>query len=645
MHTIIKKAIIASVVMLSITTSASAATLVVDNTQDFNGVFLRACTAAPNDCSFWGAITAANLTPEHDTIAFNIPVADDPGCTLATQVCRVRTPSSIVNVLHPVTIDGYTQPGASANTLSGANSGVNMVIKIELVRSQAGQATQNRLYFQSSTTIRGIAAVVDAFSLQSGMFVFYPFQPTQDVIIEGNILGAFANGETSAQSTQATFVQIDDCGMMVGATNPASTVRIGGALPAQRNWLLAGNPALKIAGCALATGSFSASVQGNLFGTSQNGLASVNGDFSAYTWISIVTRGNPNLLIGGTLPEQRNVFAKSLYSVIYSNPGTGPTTTKILGNYFGMGVDGQTPIVLPLTNFSSDGMLDVQRAKIGGIAPGEGNLFVGNQVNSIVFKPANSSVRGNTFIANRTFGIVSRAFNGEVTHPARPQIASFASDTPATGSVRLNYSIASTAAQSTYPLTVEFYKAGIGNNPSQFIGRDSYLAAEAGSTKQIDFVVPAGITVAQNDVIIASSSADNDQGTSEFSRYVSRLDFIGNEPAYVNVANVYRVRMQALGPFRPRGTVSIVAGLSGGVFQYRCTATLVPSAAGPFIADGSCPLFLPGFAGSTIAIGALYDYEFDNFRNENDGQPVAGRNVTLQAPLTDDIFKNGFEGN
>jgi hypothetical protein len=637
-----------SAAMFIAASSASAATLVVDNTQDFNGVFLRACTAAPNDCSFWGAITAANLTAEHDTIAFNIPVADDPGCTLATQVCRVRTPSSIVNVLHPVTIDGYTQPGASANTLSGANSGVNMVIKIELVRSQAGQATQNRLYFQSSTTIRGIAAVVDAFSLQSGMFVFYPFQPTQDVIIEGNILGAFANGETSAQSTQATFVQIDDCGMMVGATNPASTVRIGGALPAQRNWLLAGNPALKIAGCALATGSFSASVQGNLFGTTKDGLAAINNGVNAVDWINIVTRGDPTLLIGGTQPEQRNVFVRTINSVISSNLAVGPAapTTRIFGNYFGMGVDGQTPLVLPFTanGFSRD-ILNVRRAKIGGTAPGEGNLFVGNQVITVIDTPVNTSVRGNTFVANQAFRIITRALNGEINHPARPAITSFATDTPTAGSVRLNYSIASTAAQTTYPLTVEFYKAGIGNNPSQFIGRDSYLAAEAGSAKQIDFVVPAGITVAQNDVIIASSSADNDQGTSEFSRYISRIDFIGNEPAYVNVANVYRVRMQALGPFRPRGTVSIVAGLSGGVFQYRCTATLVPSPAGPFIADGSCPLFLPGFAGSTIAIGALYDSDFDNFRNENDGQPSAGRNVTLLAPLTDDIFKNGFEGN
>jgi hypothetical protein len=640
-----KFSLISLAALLSLASSASAATLVVDNTQDGNGAFVRACTSAPNDCSFWGAITAANLTPEHDTIAFNIPVNDDPGCVPATMVCRIRTPSAIVSVVHPVTIDGYTQPGASANTLSGNGFGVNMVIKIELARSQAPQQTQNYLYFQSSATIRGIAAVVDAFTLQSGMFVFYPFQPVQDVVIEGNILGGFASGSTSNQSTQAKFVQVEECGPF-GAINPAVSVRIGGSLPAQRNWIISGDPAIKLGGCANAPGTFGATVQSNLFGTSQNGLGAFANDFSAYSWISLITQGNPNLLIGGTLPEQRNVFARSLYSVIKSNPGTGPTTTQILGNYFGMGVDGQTPIVLPRTNFGSDGVVEVQRAKIGGIDSGEGNLFVGNQVGSIVFKPLNSSVRGNTYIANQAFKIVARAFNGEITHPARPEITVFTPDTPIAGSVRLNYAIASTAAQTTYPLTVEFYKAGIGNNPSQLIGRDSYLASEAGTTKQIDFVVPAGITIAANDVVVASSSASNDQGTSEFSRYVSQLNFIGNDPAYAGVANVYRVRMQALGPFRPRGTVTIAAGLSGGVYQYRCTATLAPSAAGPFIADGACPLLLPGvFAGGSVQIVALYDFDYENFRNESDSQPTAGRNVTMQAPLSENIFKNGFEDN
>lgn len=642
MHIIFKKAVVAAVVMLSITTSPQAATLVVDNTQDFNGVFVRACTAAPNDCSFWGALTAADLTAEHDTIAFDIPVNDDPGCVPATQVCRVRTPGSMVNVVHPITIDGYTQPGSAPNTLSGNGFGVNMTLKIEIARAQS--SAQNRLFFQSSTTIRGIAAIVDAFSLQSGMFSFYAFQPTQNIVIEGNILGAFASGAISNQSVQAKYIEVQECGPF-GAINPAISVRVGGSLPAQRNWMVSGDPALKLGGCANAPGSFNATVQGNLFGTTKDGLAAINADINAYSWISLLTSGNPSVLIGGTLPEQKNVFARSLNAVIKSNPGTGSTITRIFGNYFGMGANGQTPIVIPLTNFGSESLLDVQRAKIGGTASGEGNLFVGNQVGSVVFKPANTSVRGNTFIGNQAFLIIARALNGEITHPARPQITSFASNTPDTGSVRLNYSIASSAAQTTYPLMVEFYKAGTGNNPSQFIGRDSYLAAEAGSVKQLDFVVPAGIAVAQNDVIIASASADNDKGTSEFSRYVTQLNFIGNEPAYVNVANVYRVRMQALGPFRPRGTVLIAAGLSGGFFMYRCTATLVASAAGPFIAEGSCPLFLPGFAGSTIAVSAFYNYEFDNFRSENDGQPSAGRNVTLLAPLTDDIFKNGFEGN
>lgn len=628
-------------IVLGLASTASAATLVVDNTQDSNGLFVRACTSAPNDCSFWGALTAADLTAEADTIAFNIPVNDDPGCVPATQVCRVRTPSSVVNVVHPITIDGYTQPGSAANTLSGDGLGVNMTLKIEIARSQT--SSQNRLFFQSSTTIRGIAAVIDSATLQSGMFSFYAFQPTQDIVIEGNSFGAFANGNTSNTYPQAKFIEVQECGPF-GAINPAISVRVGGSLPSQRNWFVSGDPALKLGGCANVPGSFSASVQGNLFGTTKDGLASINAGIIAFSWISLVAQGNPSFLIGGILPAQKNVFARSVNAVISSNPGTGPTTTRIFGNYFGMGADGQTPIVIPVINIGSESVLDVRRAKVGGIAAGEGNLFVGNQVNSIIINPINTSVRGNTFLANQAFLVIGRQ-NAGVLHPTRPQITSFAPDSPAQGSVRLNYSIASSAAQTTYPLTVEFYKAGIGNNPSQFIGRDSYQAAQAGSTKQIDFVVPAGITVVPNDIIIASASADNDQGSSEFSRYVSQLNFIGNEPAFAGVANVYRVRMQALGPFRPRGTVAIVSGLSGGSFLYRCTAVLAPSAAGPFIAEGSCPLLLPNFAGATVAIGALYNYESENFRSETDGQPTAGRNVTLQAPLTNNLFRNGFEGN
>src|SRR5262249_52497269 len=71
------------------------------------------------------AILDANATPNvgavRDTITFNIPGAGVH--TIAPQLAALPT------ITDPVVIDGYTQPGASPNTLAG---GDNAVLLIEL---------------------------------------------------------------------------------------------------------------------------------------------------------------------------------------------------------------------------------------------------------------------------------------------------------------------------------------------------------------------------------------------------------------------------------------------------------------------------------------------------------------------------------
>src|SRR5215510_3664119 len=76
------------------------------------------------------AIVDANANPGPDMISFNIP-GTDPNCDATTKVCTI-TPtggSQLPQIASPVTIDGYTQPGASKNTLS---AGDNAVILIEI---------------------------------------------------------------------------------------------------------------------------------------------------------------------------------------------------------------------------------------------------------------------------------------------------------------------------------------------------------------------------------------------------------------------------------------------------------------------------------------------------------------------------------
>ena len=143
-------------------------------------------------------------------------------------------------------------------------------------------------------------------------------------------------------------------------------------------------------------------------------------------------------------------------------------------------------------------------------------------------------------------------------------------------------------------------------------------------------------------MILASASANDNRGSSEFSRYVSLLTFVGNAPAFANQITPVRIRMQAIGPFRPQGTVTISDDLLSNSFARRCTATLMPTA-NALIAEGECNLAIRGNAGSTTLLYAQYESVFDNFRNENDGQPTANRNISIIAPLPDNIFRDGFE--
>ena len=61
-------------------------------------------TAAVGECTFRAAIEEANGTKGADTIAFNIP---------GSGVQLISTGSELPQITDPVTIDGYTQSGAT----------------------------------------------------------------------------------------------------------------------------------------------------------------------------------------------------------------------------------------------------------------------------------------------------------------------------------------------------------------------------------------------------------------------------------------------------------------------------------------------------------------------------------------------------
>ena len=91
------------------------------------------------------AILDANANPGADTIAFNI---------VGSGVQTIAPASSLDPITDAVTIDGYTQPGSSANT-HAVGEGLDTVLKIEI---DGESAPGNGLLVSApNVTIRGIA--------------------------------------------------------------------------------------------------------------------------------------------------------------------------------------------------------------------------------------------------------------------------------------------------------------------------------------------------------------------------------------------------------------------------------------------------------------------------------------------------------
>jgi len=141
-----------------------AATFVVDTS---SALTLNTCSAAPNDCSLSGAINRANADAALDTIAFTIPTSD-PGCVPATGVCTITPAPSQRLISEPALIDGFTQPGASPNTLTAAQGGLNSQIK-KLLDGSSTNGVGLQLKGLHASVVRGLA--IGRFASRAGILL------------------------------------------------------------------------------------------------------------------------------------------------------------------------------------------------------------------------------------------------------------------------------------------------------------------------------------------------------------------------------------------------------------------------------------------------------------------------------------------
>ncbi len=326
-----------------------AATYTVTNTDDSGAGSLRQ------------ALTDANGNAGADTIEFNVTGA---GCD-GSGVCTIAPVLPLPNVTDPVTIDGYTQPGASPNTI--AQGATDAVLKIVL--SGVNLPFSWGLYATSDdVTIRGL--VVNGFGFGVGS------NSSDNVSFRGCFIGVDASGSAAVPNDIGLFAYL------------GTGIVVGGPAPADRN-LISGN----ISNGAKLERCTDGLVQGNLIGTDASGAASIGS-------------GSVGLRIGvdspGTAVRENVVAAAGSYGIHVGQMGSDTVFgMTIQGNWVGTDVTGTAE----LGNLRDGILVDTNQVTIGGLGAGEGNVIAFNLGAGVLVaydtpQPRQNPIRGNAIYSN-----------------------------------------------------------------------------------------------------------------------------------------------------------------------------------------------------------------------------------------------------
>ena len=275
--------------LLSIASSPGA-TFVVNKTADSGAGSLRQ------------AITNANATATLDTINFNIPGT-------GVQTITPATPLPVIS--SPVTINGYSQPGSSPNTLAVGN---NAVLRIQLNGASAGVGVHGLQITAGSSTVRGL--VINRFS---GSAIVFGEGTNGGNVVQGNFIGTDPTGTIGRGNGRGVFL----------FSSPNN--RIGGTTPAARN-LISGNTNAGI-DTFMSSGNI---IEGNYFGTTKSGGAVIGGT-PGRTGIFLAPISDGNR-IGGTSTGARNVISGHQASAVFLQ---GTVANIVEGNYIGSDATGK----------------------------------------------------------------------------------------------------------------------------------------------------------------------------------------------------------------------------------------------------------------------------------------------------------------
>ncbi|MBL8243193.1 MAG: hypothetical protein JNL89_03340 [Rhodanobacteraceae bacterium] len=502
---------------LLVTPALHAETFTVDTSSDAN---LGACTAAAADCSLRGALVRANANADADVIAFALPTTD-AGYQAATDHWLIGVGDvALPPVLAPVLIDGYTQPGASANTLTPVQGGLNGTLKIEIRGISQFRTQQNGLevsggeFNQPASTFRGL--VINSFGAQ------VLFHGSSAHRLEGCYLGSDILGQLPA------IPVTNGRGIGVRIQGPGPYV-IGGLTPGARNLLSGLNTAI-----SAFVASDGLRVEGNLIGLRAAGDQALDNANDGISTSSPLT----NARIGGSDAAARNVISGNRFSALrLSSAGTNPYAgTRVEGNFFGTDVSGlraignglnpQSPSQ-PQPTLLIGGGLDCSIA-IGGTAPGQANLIAHGGAAGLTADACTGVASPlNHFRANRGIAFDNTFGGGGLG--ATPNDAGDADEggnrlqnfavlslpggfLPAGGnSVQIGLLVDTAIANASYPLRVDFYRAACGGGSRQFVGSTSIAAMDAQLPRSFTLTPPDGANVLPLTALVVDAAGNSSE--------------------------------------------------------------------------------------------------------------------------------------
>jgi hypothetical protein len=369
--------------------TAAADTFTVTNTNDTGAGSLRQAITSAN-----GHANIDVNTP--DIIQFTIP-SSDPNRNATTGVFTI-TPSSpgLPTISDPVVINGYTQPGSSANTLA---VGDNAVLLIELNGTSAGGGSGLDLRTGGGgSTIRGL--IINRFgNFGKGISI-----SENNVKVLGNFIGTNSAGTTAL----ANSIGIATSGAFggVGGGN-----QIGSSAPGDRNLISGNGNGIILQNATAVTNT----VQGNYIGVDISGNGNLGNTSTGISLSASQNQGatqSPSVIGGATSSPGAgagNVISGNVADgILFGNSSggvLGPVT--IQGNMIGLGVDGTTAMGngIGIESQTSPGAT-MDAVLIGGTSATMRNIISAND-DGILYASINTTVQGN-FIGTDISGTLAR---------------------------------------------------------------------------------------------------------------------------------------------------------------------------------------------------------------------------------------------